>query len=73
MSVLFRRAKQNRIFQDVVAHIQSAILDGKIKPGDKLPAKRELGERIYRGGIESKGLAACMACPPYSAATGAVD
>lgn len=46
MSVLFRRAKQNRIFQDVVAQIQTAILDGKIKPGDKLPAERELGEML---------------------------
>ena len=25
-------------------------------------AKREFGERIYRGGIETKGIAACMAC-----------
>lgn len=44
MSPLFRKAKQNRIFQDVVEQIQSAILDGRIKPGDKLPAERELGE-----------------------------
>lgn len=46
MSVLFRRAKQSRIFQDVVAQIQTAILDGKIQPGDKLPAERELGEML---------------------------
>ncbi len=44
MSPLFRKAKQSRIFQDVVEQIQSAILDGRIKPGDKLPAERELGE-----------------------------
>lgn len=44
MSLLFRKAKQNRIFQDVVEQIQGAILDGRIKPGDKLPAERELGE-----------------------------
>lgn len=25
-------------------------------------AKREFGERVYRGGIESKGVPACMAC-----------
>lgn len=46
MSMLFRKAKQNRIFQDVVTQIQTAILDGKIKPGDKLPAERELGEML---------------------------
>ncbi len=44
MSHLFRKAKQNRIFQDVVEQIQAAILDGRMKPGDKLPAERELGE-----------------------------
>jgi GntR family transcriptional repressor for pyruvate dehydrogenase complex len=44
MSSLFRKARQNRIFQDVVEQIQTAILDGRIQPGEKLPAERELGE-----------------------------
>jgi DNA-binding FadR family transcriptional regulator len=44
VSFLFRKAKQSRIFQDVVEQIQSAILDGRLEPGDKLPAERELGE-----------------------------
>lgn len=44
MPFLFRKAKKSRIFQDVVDQIQAAILDGRIKPGDKLPAERELGE-----------------------------
>jgi DNA-binding FadR family transcriptional regulator len=46
MSVLFRKAKQNRIFQDVVKQIQGAILDGHIKSGDKLPSERELCEML---------------------------
>ena len=46
MSALFRQARQNRIFQDVVDQIQDAILDGKISPGDRLPAERELGEML---------------------------
>ena len=46
MTVLFRKAKQNRIFQDVVDQIQAAILDGRIGPGEKLPAERELGEML---------------------------
>lgn len=46
MSALFRKAKQSRIFQDVVDQIQAAILDGEIKPGDKLPSERELGEML---------------------------
>ncbi|MBU2515215.1 FadR family transcriptional regulator [bacterium] len=43
---MFRKAKQNRIFQDVVEQIQDVILEGKIKPGDKLPSERELGEML---------------------------
>lgn len=46
MSSLFRKAKQSRIFQDVVGQIQGAILDGHLKAGDKLPAERELGEML---------------------------
>ncbi len=39
---MFKKAKQNRVFQDVVEQIQNAILAGKLKPGSKLPAEREL-------------------------------
>lgn len=46
MNELFKKAKQNRVFQDVVAQIQNAILDGKLLPGAKLPAERELGEML---------------------------
>ncbi len=46
MAKLFRKAKQNRIFQDVVEQIQDVILDGKVKPGEKLPSERELGEML---------------------------
>ena len=45
--------------EDVAAYFSSQT----VKVGaatDK--AKREMGERIYRGGIETKGVAACMAC-----------
>lgn len=45
-SPLFRKAKQARIFQDVVDQIQAAILDGRLSPGDRLPAERELGEMM---------------------------
>jgi GntR family transcriptional repressor for pyruvate dehydrogenase complex len=46
MAALFRKAKQNRIFQDVVDQIQVAILDGRLSPGDRLPAERELSEML---------------------------
>ncbi len=44
MEKLFHKAKQNRIFQDVVEQIQSAILEGQLSSGDRLAAERELCE-----------------------------
>jgi DNA-binding FadR family transcriptional regulator len=46
MTHLFRAARQNRIFQDVVEQIQEAIIDGHLKVGDRLPAERELKEML---------------------------
>jgi GntR family transcriptional regulator, transcriptional repressor for pyruvate dehydrogenase complex len=46
MTSLFRAAKQNRIFQDVVEQIQEAIIQGQLKEGDRLPAERELKEML---------------------------
>ena len=62
---MFQIAKQTKIFQDVVEQIQEAILDGRLKAGDTLPAERELKEmfNISRGTLrealrvlEQKGL-----------------
>ncbi len=39
---MFRAAKQNRIFQDVVDQIEEAILSGQLQPGDTLPSERDL-------------------------------
>jgi len=39
---MFKKAKQSRVFQDVVEQIQDAIISGKLEPGTKLPAEREL-------------------------------
>jgi len=41
---LFQQVKQSRVFQDVIDQIQEAILQGKLKVGDRLPAERELKE-----------------------------
>ena len=41
---MFKRARQSRVFQDVVEQIQDAILSGKLPPESKLPAERELKE-----------------------------
>jgi DNA-binding FadR family transcriptional regulator len=40
----FRTAKQSRVFQDVVNQIQEAILRRELRPGDTLPAEREMKE-----------------------------
>lgn len=44
MENLFHKAKQNRIFQDVVEQVQTAILDGQLSAGDRLAPERELCE-----------------------------
>lgn len=41
---MFKRAKQSRVFQDVVDQIQDAIVTRKLAPGTRLPAERELKE-----------------------------
>lgn len=41
---MFQEARQNRTFQNVIDQIQEAILQGRLKAGDKLPPERELKE-----------------------------
>ena len=41
---MFRKTQHNRVFQDLVDQIQDAIINGRLKPGDKLPPQRELVE-----------------------------
>lgn len=62
---MFRAAKQNRIFQDIVEQIQEIILSGQLQPGEMLPSERELKEKmeVSRGTLrealrvlEQKGL-----------------
>ena len=62
---MFQAAKQTKVFQDVVAQIQEAILDGRLKTGDTLPSERQLKDmfNISRGTLrealrvlEQKGL-----------------
>jgi GntR family transcriptional repressor for pyruvate dehydrogenase complex len=62
---MFQTAKPTKAFQNVVDQIQEAILDGRLKTGDTLPAERELKTmfNISRGTLrealrvlEQKGL-----------------
>jgi DNA-binding FadR family transcriptional regulator len=41
---MFKKTNQQRLFEDLVNQIEAAILDGRLKAGDKLPAQRELVE-----------------------------
>jgi DNA-binding FadR family transcriptional regulator len=41
---MFKKTSHSRVFQDLVDQIQSAIIDGRLKPGDKLPPQRTLME-----------------------------
>ena len=65
MSVVFQKAKQVRVFQNVAGQIEDAILENKYIPGNKLPPERELTEMlgVSRGtvrealrALEQKGL-----------------
>jgi GntR family transcriptional regulator, transcriptional repressor for pyruvate dehydrogenase complex len=62
---MFQTARQTKVFQDVVTQIQEAILEGRLKAGDTLPAERQLKDmfNISRGTLrealrvlEQKGL-----------------
>jgi GntR family transcriptional repressor for pyruvate dehydrogenase complex len=48
---MFVSAKSNKICDDIAAQIRQAILDGRVKPGDRLPSEKELiGKfRVSRG------------------------
>ena len=42
----FRPVRQSRVSEDVTAQLKQSILVGQFKPGDKLPAERELVEEF---------------------------
>lgn len=47
--VQFLSVKPNRVSQQVAEQIRNLILDGKLRPGDKLPSERELSKLIAVG------------------------
>ncbi|MBM4350166.1 MAG: FadR family transcriptional regulator [Deltaproteobacteria bacterium] len=44
---MFKKAKQNRAFEDVVSQIQEAILEGRLNTGERLPGERQLRETFH--------------------------
>ncbi len=62
---MFEKVKQNRVFQEVAAQLEQAILHGHYPAGEKLPSERELKDTfgVGRGAVreafrvlEQKGL-----------------
>lgn len=45
----FKAIKKRSLYQDIVGQIHDFIRDGVLKPGDRLPAERELAERLEVG------------------------
>lgn len=43
----FRALEQGRAFQRIIIQIEEAILSGALRPGDRLPAERELAETFH--------------------------
>jgi DNA-binding transcriptional regulator YhcF (GntR family) len=43
---VFSKVRQNRMFEDVIQHVEDAIVRGNLKPGDRLPAERELQKML---------------------------
>ena len=41
---MFRKASPKRAFEDVAYQIREAIVEGRLRPGDRLPSQRELKE-----------------------------
>lgn len=48
---MFKQARQNRTFEDIISQIQESILQGELKPGDRLPSERNLRDifKVSRG------------------------
>src|SRR5919108_2070762 len=44
--VSFTAVRKTRVFEGVAQQIQRLIVDGALKPGDRLPPERELAERF---------------------------
>ncbi len=50
---MFKQVRHNRAFEDIILQIQEAILQGKLKDGDRLPNERNLREifKVSRGTV----------------------
>ncbi len=43
---IYRTVKTSRLFEQIVQQVEDSILKGQLKPGDQLPAERDLAQRF---------------------------
>lgn len=43
---VYRTVKTSRLFEQIVKQVEDSILNGQLKPGDQLPAERDLAQRF---------------------------
>jgi GntR family transcriptional regulator, transcriptional repressor for pyruvate dehydrogenase complex len=43
---LYRAVKTSRLYEQIVQQVEESILKGQLKPGDQLPAERDLAQRF---------------------------
>jgi GntR family transcriptional repressor for pyruvate dehydrogenase complex len=43
---MYRAVKTSRLFEQIVQQVEESILSGQLKPGDQLPAERDLAQRF---------------------------
>lgn len=43
---VYRTVRTSRLFEQIVQQVEESILSGQLKPGDQLPAERDLAERF---------------------------
>jgi len=43
---VYKTIRSSRLYEQIVEQVEQAILKGELKPGDQLPAERELAEQF---------------------------
>src|ERR1700678_1765953 len=45
-SPVYKVVRTSRLYEQIVQQIEESVLNGSLKPGDQLPAERELAQRL---------------------------
>ena len=43
---VYKVVRTSRLYEQIVQQIEESVLNGTLKPGDQLPAERELAQRL---------------------------